>query len=248
MDDILIFSPDEETHLKHIKIIFKKLQEAQLKIKLEKCHFFKKHVQYLGHVVSAIGIQPMAEKLTAINNLAPPTNVHKVQQVMGLVGYYRNFIPNFAEISKDIIALTKKGCDFDWSEKCQKAFNYLKKCLTEHPILIYPDPNKEYHLFTDASKSTWCAILMQEVDEDDKLHPIAFQSGTFKGSQLSWATLTKEAYAIYMAFCKFSFYLEGAKTTLHCDHAPLKKFLEGKTMNNKVNIWGVELSNFNITF
>ena len=88
---------------------------------------------------------------------------------------------------------------------------------------------------------------MQE-DVDEKLKPIAFQSGTFKGSQLNWATLTKEAYAVYMAFHKFSYYLEGAKTILRCDHVPLCKFLSGKTMNNKVNNWGSELSNFQIEF
>ena len=117
---------------------------------------------------------------------------------------------------------------------------------------MYPDPNKDYHLFTDASKDTWSAILMQDqstVSSDGlDLRPVAYQSGTFKGSQLNWATLTKEAYAIYMAFHKFSFYLEGALTNLRCDHAPLEKFLQGKTLNNKVNNWGIELSNFKIIF
>ena len=93
---------------------------------------------------------------------------------------------------------------------------------------------------------------MQELESTDSqganatLHPIAFQSGTFKGSQLNWATLKKEAFAIYMAFHKFSYYLGGAKKILQCDHAPLQKFLEGKTLNNKVNNWGIELSNFQI--
>ena len=126
-----------------------------------------------------------------------------------------------------------------WTSKHQLAFDTLKDCLMQSPILVYPDPNREYHLFTDASKYTWSAILMQE-DVYGELKPIAFQSGTFKGSQLNWATLTKEAYAIYMAFRKFSYYLEGAKTILRCDHVPLCKFLGGKTMNNKVN-WDIEL-------
>ena len=88
--------------------------------------------------------------------------------------------------------------------------------------------------------------MQEDVDENLKL--IASQSGTFKGSQLNWATLTKETYAIYMAFHKFSYYLEGAKTILRCNHVPLCKFLSGKTMNNKVNNWGSELSNFQIEF
>ena len=179
--------------------------------------------------------------------MAPPTNVYEVQVVMGMFNYYKKFIPNFSEIAKPITELIKKEVPFIWTSKCQVAFDTLKDCLMRSPILVYPDPNKEYHLFTYASKYTWSAILMQE-DVDEKLKPIAFQSGTFKGSQLNRATLTKEVYAIHMAFRKFSYYLEGAKTILRCDHAPLCKFLSGKTMNNKVNNWGIELSNFQIEF
>ena len=107
----------------------------------------------------------------------------------------------------------------------------------------------------DASKYTWSAILMQLHDtpsEDGnfctQLHPMAFQSDIFKGSQLNWATLKKEAYAIYMAFQKYSYYLEGATMLLRSDHAPLRKFLAGKTLNNTVNNWGIELSSFQIFF
>ena len=101
----------------------------------------------------------------------------------------------------------------------------------------------------------WSALLMQEhsMQEDDgqictQLHPIAFQNGTFKGSQLNWATLKKKAYAIYMAFRKVSYYLEGATTNLRSDHYTLRKFLAGKTLNNTVNNWGIELSSFRIFF
>ena len=252
MDDILIFSSDEEAHLDHIKAIFHRLQDAKLKLKLSKCNFFKKHLHYLGHLVSVDGLLPTVEKTVAIKDLAPPTNIHEVQVVMGMFNYYRKFIPNFAEVAKSIVELTKKNMKFDWTNKCQVAFDTLKNTLIERPILVFPDPNKDYHLFTDASKAMWSAILMQDqntVTSDSlDLRPIAYQSGTFKGSQLNWATLTKEAYAIYMAFQKFSFYLEGAFTNLRCDHAPLEKFLQGKTLNNKVNNWGIELSNFKINF
>ena len=251
MDDILIYSTDEETHLIHLEAIFHRLQEAKLKLKLSKYSFFKKHLHYLGHLISSDGLLPTVEKTIAIKDLAPPSNVHEVQVAMGMFNYYRKFIPNFAEIAKSIVSLTKKNTKFQWTEKCQVAFDTLKNYLTEGPILVYPDPTKDYHLFTDASKETWSAVLMQDQNTSPTnvpdLRPVAYQSGTFKGSQLNWATLTKEAYAIYMAFRKFSFYLEGAFTNLRCDHAPLEKFLQGKTLNNKVN-WGIELSNFKIKF
>ena len=130
MDGILIFSVDEETHLKHIKLSFEKLDDARLKIKLSKCSFFKKHLHYLGHMISSEDILLTKEKTAAIKEMAPPTNVHEVQVVMGIFNYYKKFIPNFSEISKEIIQLTKKGTHFKWTSKRQLAFDTLKDYLT----------------------------------------------------------------------------------------------------------------------
>ena len=101
-------------------------------------------------------------------------------------------------------------------------------------------------LYTDASKYAYAGVLTQTVDETD--HPIAYVSGLFRGSQLNWAALTKEAYAIYMSVKKLSFYLDSARITVRSDHLPLKKFLEKNTMNAKVNNWAVELESQKIDF
>ena len=122
------------------------------------------------------------------------------------------------------------------------------------PILTYPDPNLPYVLFTDASKYAWACVLTQEKThmfegkETKLLHPIAYMSGLFRGSQINWACLTKEAYAIYMSIKKLAYYLEDANVTLRSDHLPLKKFLAKKTLNSKVNSWAIEISPFRITF
>ena len=126
--------------------------------------------------------------------------------------------------------------------------------MSQAPVLVYPDPNKPYTLYTDASKYAWAGVLTQEcttiVDgkEVTLQHPITYISGLFQGSQVNWATLTKEAYAIYISCKKLSFYLVGAKTTLQSDHLPLKKFLHMNTMNSKVNNWAVEIGDLNLTF
>ena len=122
----------------------------------------------------------------------------------------------------------------------------LKDYLQEAPILRYPDPTADYTLYTDASKYTYAGVLTQSIDGTD--HPVAYTSGLFRGSQLNWAALTKEAYAIYMSVKKLSFYLDSAQITLRSDHLPLKKFLEKNTMNAKVNNWAVELESQNINF
>ena len=122
----------------------------------------------------------------------------------------------------------------------------LKDYLQEAPILRYPDPEARYVLYTDASKYAYAGVLTQTVDGTD--HPIAYVSGLFRGSQLNWAALTKEAYAIYMSVKKLSFYLDSARITVRSDHLPLKKFLEKNTMNAKVNNWAVELESQKIDF
>ena len=125
--------------------------------------------------------------------------------------------------------------------------------MTE-PILTYPDPSLPYVLFTDTSKYAWACVLTQEKThmvegkEIKILHPITYMSGLFRGSQMNWACLTKEAYAIYMSIKKLAYYLEDADITLRSDHLPLKKFLAKNTLNSKVNNWAIEISPFHITF
>ena len=246
LDDIIIYSRTEKEHLEHLEEIFSRLRAAGLKLKLEKCSFFKKHIQYLGHLISADGIQPLPEKLESIAKMPAPKNPKEVKQFLGMVGYYRKFVPRLADISRVLTHLTKKDVEFKWTTECEKCFQILKEFLQQAPILKYPDPQANYTLYTDASKYAYTGILTQHIDGID--HPITYISGLFHGSQLNWATLTKEAYAIYMSVKKLSFYIDTAKITVKSDHLPLKKFLEKNTLNSKVNNWAVELETQDITF
>ena len=250
LDDILIFSPDMETHLKHLRILFERLRSADLKLKEIKCNFLKKHIQYLGHIISGEGIAPVPEKLESIQKMLPPRNPKEVKQFLGLIGYYRKFIPQFSDLARPLNALTQKNTVFEWTQVCQESFELLKISLMTEPILTYPDPNLPYVLFTDASKYAWACVLTQEKThmvegkEIKILHPITYMSGLFRGSQMNWACLTKEAYAIYMSIKKLAYYLEDADITLRSDHLPLKKFLAKNTLNSKVNNWAIEISPF----
>ena len=106
LDDILIFSPDMETHLKHLRILFERLRSADLKLKEVKCNFLKKHIQYLGHIISGEGIAPVPEKLESIQKMLPPRNPKEVKQFLGLIGYYRKFVPQFSDLARPLNALT----------------------------------------------------------------------------------------------------------------------------------------------
>ena len=162
-------------------------------------------------------------------------------------------MPRFSNLARPLNALTRKDVPFEWTPICQESFKLLKTSLMTEPILTYPDPNLPYVLFTDASKYAWACVLTQEKTHQIEgkevkiLHPITYMSGLFCGSQMNWACLTKEAYAIYKSIKKLAYYLEDADITLRSDHLPLKKFLV-KTLNSKVNNWAIEISPFRITF
>ena len=183
-----------------------------------------------------------------------PRNVKEIKQFLGLTGYFRKFVPRFADISRPLTTLTKKDKKFEVTPACQKSFDLLKETLCGEPILKYVDTSKPYILYTDASKFGWVGVLTQShttiIDGKSTTtdHPVAFVSGLFKGSQLNWAALTKEPFAIYMSVKKLSFYLTDAKILLRSDHKPLEKFLQKNTLNSKVKHWAVELEAFNIQF
>ena len=173
-DIIIIYSRSEKEHLDHLEEIFTRLKAAGLKLKLEKCCFFKRHIQYLGHLISADSIQPLPEKLKSIAKMPAPKNPKEVKQFLGLVGYYRKFVPRFADISRVLTHLTKKDIEFKWTSECKNCFQILKEFLQWPPILRYPDPQANYTLYTDASKYAYTGILTQYSNGMD--HPITYVS------------------------------------------------------------------------
>ena len=254
LDDIIIFSQNELQHLEHLDIVFSHLWEAGLKIKCSKCDFFKSEIHYLGHLISPEGISPLPKKLDSITHMPVLNSVKEIKQFIGLTGYYRKFVPRFADISRPLTTLMKKDTKFEWTPACQQSFKLLKETLCGEAVLKYADTNKPYTLYTDASKFGWAGVLTQphttviNGKSTTTDHPVAFVSELFRDSQLNWAALTKEAFAIYMSVKKLLFYLTDAQILLRSDHKPLEKFLLKNTLNSKVNNWAMELEAFNIQF
>ena len=142
LDDIIIFSNNGLDHLQHIETIFNRLEHFSLKMKKEKCDFFKKHIQYLGYLIVEKGFTPLPEKLESIRNMPRPKTQKEVKQFLSLIGYYRKFVPRFSDLARSLTNLTIHDTEFIWTEKCDKAFKHLKELLMQHPILRYPDPNR----------------------------------------------------------------------------------------------------------
>ena len=230
LNDIIIFSQNELQHLEHLEIVFSHLWEAGLKMKRSKCDF-----------ISPEGISPLPNKLDSIKHMPVLNSMKEIKQFLGLTGYYRKFVPRFADISRPLTTLTKKDTKFEWTPACQKSFELLKETLCGEPVLKYADTSKPYTLYTDASKFSWAGVLTQPhttvIDGKSTTtdHPVTFVSGLFRGSQLNWVVLTKEVFAIYMSVKKLSFYLIDAQFLLRSDHKPLQKFLLKNTLNSKVN-------------
>ena len=141
LDDILISSPNMSTHLQHLRILFERLRTTDLKLKESKCNVLKKQIQYRGHIVSGEDITPLPEKPSSIKRMLPPKTPKEVKQFLGLIGYYRKFVPRFSDIARPLNALTRKDIEYKWTQQCQDSFELLKTSLMSDPILTYPDPS-----------------------------------------------------------------------------------------------------------
>ena len=243
LDDIIIYSSTPEEYLQHIKTVFEKLCNAKLSMKLSKCHFFTKEIQYLRHILGVEGIKPVPAKTEAIKAMHPPVNPKQVCGFLGLMGYYRKFIKDFAKITKPLTMLTRMDVKFEWKEIHHCAFMKLKDTIIQAPILRYPDTTKPYIVYTDASNDACGAQLSQIHNETEFL--VVFLSHTFMDTQQRWSTPEQEAYGIYFAIKKWNYYLQGADIIVQNDHKPLAWFLNGKNKNTKINRWGLELASYN---
>ena len=135
IDDILVYSKNEEDHAKHLRIVLQRLRDHQLYAKFSKCEFWLDRVKFLGHTISSEGIVVDPSKVQEVMDWKPPTSVHQIRSFLGLAGYYRRFIPDFSKIAKPMTELLKKGMKFVWDERCEKAFHTLRELLTKAPRL-----------------------------------------------------------------------------------------------------------------
>ena len=139
LDDVIVIVKTFQQHLQNLEQILVRFKEVGLKIKLSKCQFIQQEVKYLGHIVSSRGVQLNPEKIEAIQNFPLPKNIRQLRGFLGLVGYYRRFIPQFAQHAKSLTALLKKKAPFKWEINQESDFKYLKDSLITQPLLRYPN-------------------------------------------------------------------------------------------------------------
>ena len=195
LDDLIIFSKDVHSHLQHLESVLLRLREAGLKAKVSKCAFLRKSISFLGHVVDHDGIHTMQDKIKAVKEFPTPTTVENVRSFLGLCGYYRSFVKNFASIASPLNTLLKKNAIFHWGAAQKHSSDKLKLALTNAPILIFPDYKKPFILYTDASALGLGAVLMQ-TDNNNKNRVIAYASRTLNTAESNYSVTHQEALAI----------------------------------------------------
>src|SRR5581483_1613593 len=217
LDDVIIYSKTFEEHMIHIKEVFNRIREANLRLKAEKCCFAEKELQFLGHVVGQEGVKPDPEKIEKVVNYPSPTNLRDLRGALGLFSYYRRFIENFSQVAEPLYELLKKDAPYIWTDRQQKSFDILKDKLTRAPIVRYPDFEKPFFLYTDASKSGLGAVLAQKDDKEE--YVIAYASRTLSPAEGNYGITELECLAIIWAVKYFRHYLHGSKFTIITDHS-----------------------------
>ena len=220
IDDILVYGRTEAEHDERLLAVLKRAQESGLKLSLGKSQLKKKSVRYLGYRLTDEGISVNNEKIKAITDFKAPTNKSELQRFLGMITYLGKFIANLSNKTGCLRRLLTKNAEFLWTSNEQKAFEELKTCVTNAPVLAYFDLNKYSVVSVDASQYGLGGILLQDG------HPIAYASSSLTETQQRYSQIEKELLAVLNGCKKFHYYIYGTKFTVETDHKPLIGLLQ----------------------
>ena len=243
MDDIVIFSTTFDEHLKNLEQVFQRLSHSGISLKLSKCIFASEKVDFLGFELSQNGLTPQYRLTEAIDNFKRPETKKELKSFLGLAGFYRSFIPNFAEISHPLNRLTSDTVAFSWDDTCEQAFCTLKAHLSSKPVLHFPHFGKPFIVEVDASNYACGGILSQE-NPSGEIHPIAYFSTSLQPAQQKWSATVKEAFALLCAVRHWHVYLAGTQFILKSDHNPLTYLRTQNDPRGKLSRWLSELEEY----
>lgn len=240
LDDIIIFGSSLQQHLDNVRKVFERIRQSNLKIQLDKSEFLRKEVEYLGHIVTTEGVKPNPAKIQAIKSYPIPKTTKQIKGFLGLLGYYRKFIRDFARITKPMTKCLKKDAIIDTENlEYKECFERCKNLLIEEPVLQYPDFTQSFNLTTDASNVAIGAVLSQGIIGKDK--PVAFASRTLNEHEKNYSTTEKELLAIIWATKHFRPYLYGRRFKIITDHKPLQWLFSIKDPSSKLVRWRLQL-------
>lgn len=214
-----------------------RLEQHQLFLKFSKCTFTATQVEYLGHIISAQGVQMDPSKIDSITRWPYPTIVKEVRAFLGLTGYYRRFVQHYGIIAQPLTTLLKKNA-FHWTNEAKQAWDELKKPMITAPVLILPDFNEVFMIEADASSKGIGAVLSQ------KKKPVAFFSKVLSSTQQALFVYEKEMMAILIAVKKWSSYLLGKHFLIMTNHKSLQFFLHQEAWTPAQQKWAIKMMGF----
>ena len=229
MDDILIHGKDQAQHDTRLKAVLQRLQEAGLTLNSEKCRFSQSCVKFLGHLVDQEGIHPDPDKVVAIVQVQPPSDVSAVRRFLGMANQMSKFCPNLADKTKPLRELLNKSNEWTWGEAQQRAFEDIKTSLSSEPILALYDPNNETTVAADASAYGLGAVILQK-QSTHEWKPVAYVSRAMMPTEQRYPQIEKEALALTWACERFADYLLGLEFNIQTDHKPLVPLFSTKCL------------------
>ena len=221
LDDILVTGATDDEHLQTLELVLSRLENAGARLKREKCSFMLPSVEYLGHRISAEGLQPTEEKVRALRNAPEPGNVSQLKSFLGLLNYYNKFLPNHSHNLAPLYRLLQQQTVWEWGPAQQEAFDAAKEALASDRVLVHYDPDKELILACDASPYGIGAVLSHRM-EDGSDKPIAFASRSLAPAEKKYSQLDKEGLAIIFGVKRFHQFLVGRHFIILSDHKPLQ--------------------------
>ena len=244
IDDILIHTRTWEEHILTLRDLFSRMLKWGMTARPSKCTFGGEIVEFIGHQVGRGELSLHDENVKKVRDAQRPRTKKEVKSFLGLTGYYRNFIPNYAAIASPLSDLTKKGLpnEVDWQDIHEKAYRTLKKMTVTKPVLRLPDITKPFTLRTDASNTGIGAVLLQE--HDGQLFPVSYASKKLLMREQAYSTIEKECFAIVWAIKKFMLYLYGTEFVIQTDHQPLVYLNKTKFVNDRIMRWAMFMQSY----
>ena len=248
IDDIIVATVEWDQHLESLRALFQGLREAQLAARPKKCLVGHSSVPFLGHVVSEGEIHPEEDKVEKVSEAVPPRTKKELRAFLGLAGYYRKFVPNFATIALPLTNKTraKEPDKVRWDDECQKSFDKLKAILTSEPVLRLPNDQKPFILRTDASGVGLGAVLLQ--GDQEGVRPVAYASKKLTEAERRYHTIEQECLAVVWGIRKFYPHLYGRHFVLESDHHPLTYLHRIRPVSRRLMGWALELQSHSFEF
>ncbi|UYV74048.1 hypothetical protein LAZ67_11001970 [Cordylochernes scorpioides] len=222
IDDVLIASKNENDHIQHLHIIFKRLSDHGLTINISKSVFGKPSLEFLGHIIDNKGIKPLPEKMRIVKDFPQPNSTRQLQRFIGLVNFYHRFIKNSSHILAPLYSLLKTkspNASLNWTSDTLEAFQNIKNALAENTLLNYPQPNSTLSVLVDASNVAVGGVLQQL--NDTAWEPISFFSKKLSPAETKYSAFDRELLAAFLSVKHFSYFLDGKTFMLFTDHKPL---------------------------